>query len=493
MKKHLTTILSFAMIMLMAFTASFTLTSCGEEVDINGGGNPGKTVFSAGTSSFNNEDGTRTLLDKNLVYYWQFNDQIWVNDGGTWLKSSDSELSPDSKSARFYYDKLMTGDSYEIVYTGLNSTSATQVTIPASFTVSSNNDMRIGERGDCGVATATRQDGIYQFALQHKGSYLGIAPLKTSYLNKGYRWTKIEITDVNGKPIAGTFGFGHTNGIDTTYITSRSSTVTITLSENINNAPLQSYNSEYNYIFVVIPPCHRELHVKYYFIDPAEPENVMTITKKLNPRKFFENNVVTFRHGLSPEYYRWDAPKSEPFTAGYNNANLAAADFAQSTNACATMPNPNEMAWYVQNGDPRWDNTTQWTIDGGASYYTGGVWIKKKANITGFSSTVAPNGKDLRTEYGTVKNTSTSYVSSGKPANTSQYFFLPALGMFQTAGSVVSELGVTGYYWSSFASIYSTTLNETGYYLGFDSNNIKVGGWRRGHGCIAGKGSDWFK
>ena len=490
MKKSLIT--QFAMTMLMAFTASFTLTSCGEEVVVES--NPtGKTVFSAGSISFNNEDGTRTSLDKNLVYYWQFNDQIWVKDGNTWLKSSDSELSPDSRSARFYYNKLMAADSYEVVYTGLNSNSATEVTIPVSFTAYNNSVINIGERGDCGVATATKQDGIYQFALEHKGSYLGIAPLKTGYLNKNYRWTKIEITDANGKPITGTFGFSHANGIDTTSVTSPSSTLTITPDANVGQLPLQSYNSEYNYIFVVVPPCHRQLHVKYSFVDMAEPENVMTITKRLNPRKFLENNVVTFRHGLSPEYYRWDAPKSEPFSGGLQNANQAAADFAQATNSCATMPNPNEMAWYVQNGDPRWDATTEWTIDDGASTHKGGVWIKKKANITGFSSTVAPNGKDLRTEYRYASNTSSSYVSSGKPANTSQYFFLPALGMCQAGGNVPEGMGIVGYYWSSYASVYSTTLNQTGYQLQFDSNHIEVGAYRRTHGLIAGKGTDWFK
>ena len=113
MKKHLTTILSFAMTMLMAFTASFTLTSCGEEVVIDDS-RSGKTVFAAGLDDFKNEDGTRTSLDKNLVYHWSYNDQIWVNDGGKWTKSSDSELASDAKSARFFYDKLMTDDSYEV-------------------------------------------------------------------------------------------------------------------------------------------------------------------------------------------------------------------------------------------------------------------------------------------------------------------------------------------------------------------------------------------
>ena len=500
MKKHLTTISSFAMMMFVAFTASFTLTSCGEEVVID----PpieGKTVFSAGSISFNNEDGTRTTLDKSRTYYWQFNDQIWVNDGGTWLKSSDSELSPDNKSANFYYDKLLTADSYEVVYTGYNSQYPDKVTIPASFTSYSVANTNIGQRGDCGVATATRnEDGTYSFALEHKSSYLGIAPLKTSYLNKGYRWTKIEITDVNGKPIAGTFGFSHANGIDSTSITSPSSTITLNLGNDVN-AYLQPYNSDLTYVYTVIPPCHRQLNIKYYFVDDANPTEVMTITKQLNPRKFIENNVVQFRHGLSAEYYQWDAPITEPHDGtriGSNGNYSKVAEGTQATKSCATMPNANELYWYISAGDPRWDNTTQWTTDGGASYHTGGAWIKKKQYITGFSSTVGKNGVDMRTTATHHSVNTTTYQSGGKPTDTSQYFFLPALGCYWNTQDLV-EVGINGWYWSSSSH---PTNPVKSYRVQIDSNGISVtpggddqttGNQQRRFAFIAGKGSDWFK
>ena len=496
MKKSLIT--QFAMMMFMAFTLSFTLTSCGEEVDINGGGNPGKTVFSAGTSSFNNEDGTRTRLDKNFVFYWADNDQIWINDGGTWLKSSTSQLDPSNKSASFYYNKLLTANSYQVVYTGNNATSATEVTISANVSgVSSNNYGNIGVNGDCGTALAARAGGTgeYSFKLQHKASYLGIAPMKVSYLNRNYTWTKIEIADVNGKPIAGTFGFSYENGIDTTNVTSPSSTITITPGTNYT-IPLQNYYIDYDYLFVTLPPCYRKLKVTYYFVDRANTADTMRVSTTMNPQKFFENNAMKVHYPITPNYYRWDAPVNTPEPFSTPNTG---ADYTKATNSCATMPNPNEMYWYVSGGDPRWDSETEWTDEGDitspkATKYKGGVWIKKKQYITGFSSTVGMDGVDMRTTTKGYAVTSTTYKSGGKPANTSQYFFLTALGLYSHNASVVAK-GTGGYYWSSYAAQYHTGLNmQAAYGLYFDSNSISINGSRRRTlGYIAGNGSDWFK
>lgn len=479
----------------MAMVAVFSLASCGEEVIIDSPNSKG-TKFSAGISDLD-IDGTRTRIDRNRVYYWQFNDQIWVNDGGTWLKSSDSELSADQRSGNFYYDKLLTAKTYEVVYTGYNSSSATEVTIPATITSTQNVGADIGERGDCGVATATRNDdGTYSFALQHKSSYLGVAPLKVGYLNRNYKWTKIEVTDANNKPIAGTFGFGK-NGIDTTSVTSPSATIALNVGDiDLANTFLQSYNTNYSYIYVVVPPVHRKLNVKYSFIDIANPTEVITMTVPLNARKFIENNVVQFRHGLKPDFYMWDAPKTEPYDAyriasnsrhNYNKAN----SFVKASGSCATMPNPNELAWYLKNGDPRWDETTEWTMDGGASYHKGGVWIKKKANIAGFSSTAAPDGTNLCTTYQQVGDYTSNYTSAGKPANTSQYFFLPAQGYQGSSGH--NDIGTTGYYWSSYSTDPNAYNQVCGYAMIFTKNSITVGRAQRTFGYIAGNGADWFK
>lgn len=178
---------------------AFSLASCSQEEELvnptpDPKPNAGRTVFSAG-----GDNGTRTTMDNNRVYFWQYNDQIWVNDGGTWVKSSDSELAPDRKTANFYFNKVMTADSYEVLYTGYDSSSPTQVTFP-NLNYVQTSDSYIGNRGDCGVATATRNDnGTYSFALLHKASYLGIAPLRTGYIkNSNYFYTKVEIVANSG-------------------------------------------------------------------------------------------------------------------------------------------------------------------------------------------------------------------------------------------------------------------------------------------------------
>lgn len=474
---------------------AFSLASCSQEEELvnptpDPKPNAGRTVFSAG-----GDNGTRTTMDKNRVYYWQYNDQIWVNDGGTWIKSSDSELAPDRKTANFYFDRVMTADSYEVLYTGFNSTSATQVTIPTII----ENDMadRIGRRGDCGVATATRNDnGTYSFALLHKGSYLGVAPLKTSYLNKTYAWTKMEI--ISNKFISGTFPF-NSNGIDTINVTSPSNKITLMGGDAEHPTWFQNYdnNYNYNYFYTVIPPVYRQLDVKYYFVDLENPADTMTYTKRLQPRQWIANNVVQFRHAVNPHFYNWDAPATGPYDGIGNrsNHNATAGEFVKATNVCATMPNPNEMAWYILNGDPRWDDTTEWTIDGGASYQTGGVWIKKKQFITGFSEEVAPNGLDYRSSNVGVSNAkigNDTYRTGGKP-NNSQYFFLPALGFFYSSNIDVVNMGIEGHYWSSYSSSKNQDQIKLAYCLTFDNNSIHLAHATRTQARVAGKGSDWFK
>ncbi len=475
---------------------AFSLASCSQEEElVNPNTNPntntktGRTVFAAGGPT---ENGTRTTMDKNRVYFWQYNDQIWVNDGGTWVKSSESQLAPDSKTANFYFDRVMTADSYEVLYTGFNSKDPTKVTIPATFSFVTSSGGDIGRRGDCGVATATRnpENGTYSFALLHKPAFLGIAPIQATYLNKRYAWTKIEITEVNGKPIAGTFAFSK-DGMDANNVTSPSSTVTYTVNQDAEypRLRLQNYRDNFSYIYQLIPPSNRQLMVKYYIVDDANPSEEIVITRRLNARNYIENNVVQFAHVLDVDYYSWDAPRAEPYDRLNLNPSTVEGAGVQATNVCATMPNFNEMTWYVLKGDPRWDNTTQWTADGGASYHTGGVWIKKKAFIEGFSST------EYVRNY-SVYDQSDNYRYAGKPEDTSKYFFLPALGSKTNSDNIIG-METSGYYWSSTSSAdgvgTSGTVVPTAIMLSFTDNSIGLANYRRAHGLIAGNGSMWFK
>ena len=114
----------------------------------------------------------------------------------------------------------------------------------------------------------------------------------------------------------------------------------------------------------------------------------------------------------------------------------------------------------------------------------------EKANITGFSSTISPDGIDRRSTYSAKINTSASYISGGRPADSeiSKYFFLPALGV-RRGGDNLELLETQGLYWSSYSDNDATYA----YCLRFLSDQIQVSRSARVYGFIAGNGSDWFK
>ena len=231
MKKHLTSILSFAVTMLMAFTASFTLTSCGEEVSIDGpgGSEEGMTVFASVA------DNTRTTIDTDAAFYWQSetvsgvvtNDQIWIDEAGNGasfsLQSASSEFEGDMLSGKFYFRAALNKPSYKLSYTGFGSSTGDKVTISAEQQQSKwNNSDHIGKSGDCATATAIKQsNGNYSFTLEHKASYLIFQPFAPAATATNiYQLTEIELVDEDGNALAGTFPLKYdglkTNGAENT-------------------------------------------------------------------------------------------------------------------------------------------------------------------------------------------------------------------------------------------------------------------------------------
>ena len=117
-------------------------------------------------------------------------------------------------------------------------------------------------------------------------------------------------------------------------------------------------------------------------------------------------------------------PKAGDPNGRYANLNTypLTADMPQ-----ASCPNVNETLWYIQRGNPIWDDRP-FTYNG--TIYFGGVWFKKKAKIPGFSTSVAPNGVDYRFDsHGSAYTTVTPAQYTNQ--DLSDYFFLPALGLFK--------------------------------------------------------------
>ena len=79
----------------------------------------------------------------------------------------------------------------------------------------------------------------------------------------------------------------------------------------------------------------------------------------------------------------------------YNEAFTYGADNPATHTSCKDLPNVNEMTWYAAKGEPRWDADELWTTMGHLS--KGGMWFKKKANISEFNPNTAEDGTDWRT------------------------------------------------------------------------------------------------
>ena len=152
-----------------------------------------------------------------------------------------------------------------------------------------------------------------------------------------------------------------------------------------------------------------------------------------------------------------------------------------ATQSCAGLPNVNEMTWYAAKGDPRWDADELWTTMG--HLYKGGMWFKKKSQISGYNANTAYDGIDWRTN----RNSSGGwYVSYTLPsaADAGNYFYLPALGGYSSGE--MHHVGYEGFYWSSSADPWDRDFAYCLYFFGSRVNvtyrnnrlhGLRVGGF----------------
>ena len=107
--------------------------------------------------------------------------------------------------------------------------------------------------------------------------------------------------------------------------------------------------------------------------------------------------------------------------------------------------------------------------------YKGGMWFKKKANISGYTPNTAIDGIDWRTN-GNGNNWSVSYTLPSA-ADANNYFYVPALGIYYSGQ--LNFVGDLGFYWSSSAYPGNTSY---AYNLNFNSSTIYVGSNRSDNG-----------
>ena len=488
------------------------LTACSNDnLSDADSGNSAKDKDLTGKTSFSitSEAKTRTsgVYDGSGVdFYWTTNDKIWVNSGSTLTASSSNNItSTTAASAKFYFDGTYTAASYPVRYTGEASTSGNTVTIATSQNQDvANNATQLGTVGDCGVGTAQRQtDGSYKFTLDHKASYITFMPYYSKEeLAASAVVTKINVTVANGESLAGTFNFSD-SGLGTAISSSSSNSVTLTLNGTTPTTgfpiPTTATASKNAAIMVVAPGTYSTFKVTYTLYDSVTgTKSTISYTYSGIKCTAGKNQVIKTDLGMATytsrktNYYMWDAKsnywngyessqpllndavntndaKSSADTRWYNTAFTYKVQ-TKAINSCKDEPTFEALTWYVGAGSPRLDNKTLWVFAN--HLYVGGIWLKKKSEISNFSSEVNCPGTDT---WDSGKDIKFTVAISGKPESSvrSDYFYLPALGQY--IDGELTGLGEKGYYWASTPNPVNNGPRSAGYGHIISANCLRFG------------------
>ena len=476
------------------------------------------TTFVAG-----DEAKTRTSMDYSSgAFFWEAGDHIYVkDDNNVWRKSSNA---PTGKVASFKFKvpgKFTASASYKVYYPGKNG-SNDQVTISAAQSQAEpNTTTHFGESGDCGTATATGTvgGGSFSFALDHQAAILVFQPYTSNTILQNCYLTKVEVTSDND--ITHTYTLDPTSG----ELTGTGSGKQIILTTKgsgtyANGFPLTNSSASVtnNGAYMVIKPGTHTLKVRYWIKDYVT--NVEgAITKTLPSYNYAKNTYYDMTASLDAKNYEsnyclWDAQK--PFWYGHewnapnptdrwqplvsmnpyphaseliNPTDARAASTVilgqgvrnDAVNLCKDCPNANEMAWYIEKGDPRYDADILWTCMG--HLYKGGFWLKKKSKMALDNSTTvaniesaAPDGTDWRTStVNTTKGLIYSTTTIPSATEIVNYFFLPSIGYGVGLSGMQSFQmdGTNGGFWSSSGDC-TQGFTDTAYGLNLYYNNSQI-------------------
>ena len=438
----------------------------------------GKTSF-----SITSEAKTRTsgVYNSGVDFYWTTDDNIWVNSGSTTsptlTASSSNDITSTTASAKFYFNGTYTAASYPVRYTGNASSSGNTVTIATSQNQDeANNATQLGTVGDCGVGTATRQtDGSYKFNLSHEASYITFMPYYSKEeLAASAVVTQINVTVANGEKLAGKFNFSD-SGLGAANSSSNSVTLTLNGTSPTTGFPIPTTAtaSKNAAIMVVAPGTYSTFKVTYTLYDSVTGTNSTisytysgkTCTAGKNQKISTDLGMATYTSRKN-KYYMWDAvnnywdghANSQPLLNDAENANYATSSAdarwynttftdkvqTKAINSCKDQPTFEALTWYIGGGSPKLDDKTLWVFAN--HLYAGGIWLKKKSEISHFSSTESYTGTATWVSGKDIKFTVSNF---GKPEASvrSSYFYLPALGQY--VDGKLTGLGVKGYYWAS--------------------------------------------
>ena len=498
----------------LVFGIALAFASCAnEDIVQNPNGtdnNKNFTIFSTG------DPATRTSMESNGAFYWEAGDKIWVkDDNGAWQQSLNA---PTEKTASFKFEvpgEFTKTNTYKVYYPGHNG-NQNQVAIAANQSQAKpNTTTHLGTSGDCGMADAAWSNSKkgFAFKLDHKAAYLLFLPRTANTILHDCYLTKVEVNSDND--ITDTYTLDPTTGKLTGTGTGKQIIVSTGGSGTYANGfPLtnSTASAATNGAYVVIKPGTHTLKIRYWVKDIVT--NVEgTITKVLSSKNFEQNKYYNITANLDvtnydgDHYYMWDAKQNywsghewnslspwQPTLASqpanpnyaknstdpryYNTAFTYRVDNHATHTPCKDLPNVNEMTWYADKGDPRWDGDEVWTTMG--HLYKGGMWFKKKSQISEYNANTAYNGTDWRTNNDHWE----WYVSQTPPsaADAGNYFYLPALGAYDIGllFHFNDSYGSYGYYWSSSAT---PVFGNNAYKLQFGPGFVSVNRVNRSIGC----------
>ena len=461
--------------------------------------------------------------------YWTSDDFIWVKDkNGNWQQSTAITLNDGGASAEFTLPGSMSdyADGCEVRYTGPNSyvgPSAEYVTISNTATCTTPNDFsKAGDWGDCGSGTArnTGNPNKFNFTLEHKSAYLCFLPRCTdAALAPNVRLKSITITATKcyspglSGYIADCYDFDGENLSGSPYMLGTKSIVA-----NISDFPLYTTaNQTANATYMVVRPGKYDFKIDYTIKDPSNnlETTAVQILTNVTLNKGEINDVTA---DLSRKYYMWDARQDYWYghlladgTPDGNAPQSKAADperwcndyypgpgmriDATQNKLFKTLPNANELCWYVTKGDPH--KGTGVYADNGHLVTGSGLWLRKKSAIVnylintehypatltwdelkeGYRTSATATPKDARV---TPLNPINHNLISGNPAQLDDYFFLPVTGIY--ISSFLLDPTTYGGYWSSSGN---PQYGPNAYTLEFTDSYVIVGDGPRTRGSIA--------
>ena len=426
---------------LLALTgALFLMTACANE-ETNSKQEPEQKPDAKGLTAFVVDSRTRTTADydgSGLNFYWTEGDRLWLKNNGTLVQDTkndiDKLLAPNptmptavkrTATARFYYKGDYYAPTYHVRYTGKGNPVSDKVTIKDQQAQALPNDAaHISEDGDCGTAMATKSGIEYSFTLDHKASYLTLLPYSTINFATSVKLTQIKITA--DEALSGQFNFDD-SGIDLgsrPAPTPANRSITLKLNGGGTNGfvlPVAATKETNSSVMVVPPGTYHNVTIEYSLYDQISTKSAIikreyaTLTFTPGKNKKITTNLK-MRVYITPMGGFWE---------GHG-------------------PNTNEAMWYIHNGDPHLDQTAIYAAQRSttlpANICSGGIWLKKKANIPGFSDTKAPNGVNYisyDSNLGKMSSRVNNYalpLSRGIPTNINDYYFLPSVSPYGSTG-----------------------------------------------------------